>query len=648
MATIIGVNIYIDGTQRNENPLSLTGTFNVAAWFNPGDNLSVESTLVYDDGTESQKSDVIQFQLQDIAEFDPLYQAVLDYANANSITTPLASQNLINDGIVRKLRSVNLLENDLLYYFKQDDASLYEFCTLNWMDPTKHRLTNEGTNDVEFVPNYGFRVSGGNDQYFSTNYTPSVHAVHAQSEDINLLLNGFDVLPTSAEIRLCGVRGSNGEINVYRSSNGSAYFILYGGNNIALSGVEESFNSQINISVDVDDSYIFENENTLSKTSPTSGKDLAEYPLTLFAFNVQGTMYLSQAQCGLEMFILGKSKGSAGNINFNYVFNNGQIYDLTPDGTLVLEAENSALTSIYFPQIQLASKYPELTTLKKYIVLYSTDHDSNSNQSENGKIAWGDADNVDLSDFQEKGVIWQGYQAETPCLEYVPNDPNNEPIHLYMHTDATDPANGSAQQTHLLTTAGGAELHNCVWTDRGTILGLQTDESHTGYFRSFNQNDGSIIGVHHTKGYSGSNFDGINRFGISTNNGSNYNWTRLTSRFDNTSFMTDERLIHVSPPFYFERNGNQYLVGLNIGFDYQVDGRKVAICLCDNGDFIPTELLYNISSYDGGDNCKICGFYIKAENPDMLHLYFTKNSGNNYFNPGDQLYHTEWDLTQLD
>ena len=133
MANIVGANIYTDGLKRNEYPVSLTGTFNLSAWYNPLDNVSAEATLVYDDGTESPKSNIVEFQLTAIT-FDPLYQKVLDDATALSITTPTTPQNLINDAIVRNLRSDNLLlDNDLFYYFQQDDAALYDFCTLNWI-----------------------------------------------------------------------------------------------------------------------------------------------------------------------------------------------------------------------------------------------------------------------------------------------------------------------------------------------------------------------------------------------------------------------------------------------------------------------------------------------------------------------------------
>jgi hypothetical protein len=332
---------------------------------------------------------------------------------------------------------------------------------------------------------------------------------------------------------------------------------------------------------------------------------------------------------------------------FYVVLQSSEISALTNEGVLVMDLNDTILPSIYFPQIVEASRFPQLTSTKKYLVLYSTDHGSGA-----GGIAWGDADSERLLDFTEKGVIWDGHQSETPHLQLVPNDPNGEYIHLYFHTNQTDPANGGEyQQTHVITTGGGEELHNCSWTDRGTILGMVNpgvDEFHTGYAGVFAQSDGSFIAIHHTQGYYGSGIDQINRFGKSTNPGNSYIWTRETSRIDNTSFMPSGRCFHMSPPYFFNRNGEQYSAGLNIEFDYSVEGRKICIVKCGNSDYLPTEHITDISSIDGGENCKITGFYINPQNPDVLNIYYTQNDGDVYSNPGTQMYYTTWDLRNLD
>jgi len=320
---------------------------------------------------------------------------------------------------------------------------------------------------------------------------------------------------------------------------------------------------------------------------------------------------------------------------------------LTTEGELRFDADGSLLGSLYFPMVYLASDFPELTTAKKYLVLYSTDHSTDAS----GAIAWGDCNNLSLSDFTERGIVIQtGYQSETPALVRNTNDQNNEFIYLYFHNNDSDPVNSGYQQTKLYTTTGGNELHNCVFTDRGNVLGLVNagvDEFHTGYINVFIQDNNSFVGIHHTQGFYGAGADQINRFGKSINSGNDYNWTRVTSRIDNWSFMPTGRVIHISPPQYFYIRGKQYLIGLNIAYDYSVDGRKICICECENNDYLPTKFLQNISSEFGGDNAKSVSFFIDDLNPTILHIYYTKTTGTVFSNPGKELLHSIWKLNNI-
>lgn len=63
MATVIGRNIYIGNIKRNVSPIALTGTFDISAWYNSGDVFNVQSSIVYDDGTESPLSIIQEKQL---------------------------------------------------------------------------------------------------------------------------------------------------------------------------------------------------------------------------------------------------------------------------------------------------------------------------------------------------------------------------------------------------------------------------------------------------------------------------------------------------------------------------------------------------------------------------------------------------------
>lgn len=139
----------------------------------------------------------------------------------------------------------------------------------------------------------------------------------------------------------------------------------------------------------------------------------------------------------------------------------------------------------------LASLFPEITCDKTYIFLYSTDHKT----SNIGGIYWGKGNNLNCSDFVEQGLIIDVYQAESPQLVRIPSSicGDSDVIHLYYHTNTSDPTNSSRQQSHLITTAGGL-LHTTTWTQRGLILG--GTEAHTGYLKVYEKGISTYQGIH--------------------------------------------------------------------------------------------------------------------------------------------------------
>ncbi len=636
MANIVGANIYTDGLKRNEYPVSLTGTFNLSAWYNPLDNVSAEATLVYDDGTESPKSNIVEFQLTAIT-FDPLYQKVLDDATALSITTPTTPQNLINDAIVRNLRSDNLLlDNDLFYYFQQDDAALYDFCTLNWMNPLQYRLLNGGANPVEFVPNFGFKVTGGNNQYFNTQFTPS-NAVHAiPNPGSSMTFKMFEISQTSGNVRIAGVFGP-GQFYVGKSNSNNLLPRLFNTNANFQTFSLDKMVKQIVVTNTLTEVISYINGNEEGRVAVNADAAPTGH-FHLFSLNNIGTPIPSELGFGLQYYMLGAARTGLQQEKLFSIFGGGKIYPKTPDGVLKFDLSNTVLDGIYFPQVVPSSKFPTLNTTKNYIVIYSTDHSAAGEND--GAVAWGEADNEALDGFIERGIIVSGWQSETGWLQLVSNDPDEETVHLHYHPMTTHPDSGGFQQTRLLTRTGG-DLHDSAgWTDRGKVLEIinpPETENHTGYSATFLKGDGSLVSIHHTKGYVGSTVDTINRFGKSTSTNGR-TWVRETSYIDNTSFMPAGRLFHMSPAYFFERNAQQYALGLSMSYNYSQSSRNIAIC--KSAGYYPNELVAEIASANGGNAAKIAGYYINPSLPNVLNIYYTKNSTG--------IYHTTWDLTNLD
>jgi hypothetical protein len=99
--------------------------------------------------------------------FDPLYQAVLDYATANSIPLPDASLQAKQNAYVVGCRAAGLLNKwDVKYVFACHDR---DFAKINWMNPGTYNCTENGT--LAFTANVGFR-SNGTTGYLDSGWRP--------------------------------------------------------------------------------------------------------------------------------------------------------------------------------------------------------------------------------------------------------------------------------------------------------------------------------------------------------------------------------------------------------------------------------------------------------------------------------------------
>jgi hypothetical protein len=98
---------------------------------------------------------------------DPLYQAVLDYATANSIPLPDATLQAKQNAYAVALRSAGLLDKwDVKYVFACHDR---DFAKINWMNPGTYNCTENGT--LVFTSNVGFR-SNGTTGYLNSGWRP--------------------------------------------------------------------------------------------------------------------------------------------------------------------------------------------------------------------------------------------------------------------------------------------------------------------------------------------------------------------------------------------------------------------------------------------------------------------------------------------
>ena len=275
----------------------------------------------------------------------------------------------------------------------------------------------------------------------------------------------------------------------------------------------------------------------------------------------------------------------------------------------VLSPSDVSLSSLLSLQVYKASDYPLFTVATDYFAIMGTDHAIG-----NGGIIWGECDDRYLTNFVEKGTILSEYQSETPFLIKITTAESglqSDEYFLYYHTDTSDPDNASKQQTHLLTTSGGAAPHLCTWTQRGKVLGIvvANSENHTGYLNVVKRGVGDYIGTHTTRSGTGNWSSSTSDDGI--------NWTR-------GSLLDFEANIPVgyhcgSSVFPFTFNNTSYVV---TSFWHDTDPSGLAIWTHDT-DYRPDGLAQIMYYFDYTQR----GITVSHEG-DKLYIFSKKSASN--------------------
>lgn len=104
--------------------------------------------------------------------FDVDYQAVLDYAVLNGISTPTSSQQIIQNQLMIDIKSaVGLSAFDMLFILANDAGSAFSW--INWRNP--NAFTQNG--NWRYFTNLGCAPRDGSGGAFTSNFTPSADAV---------------------------------------------------------------------------------------------------------------------------------------------------------------------------------------------------------------------------------------------------------------------------------------------------------------------------------------------------------------------------------------------------------------------------------------------------------------------------------------
>jgi hypothetical protein len=242
----------------------------------------------------------IYYEFGAIINYEPEYEAILQYAISNGYTTPKRNQNFLNNKKIKQLKSEGIFtELDILYNFKQQ-SGLEDFCKINWVNPGVYNATQSTLLMPTFEPDKGFK--GTNSTYFFTNYIPSVNASNALLDDMSVIFKTYDEISGI----VAGTRNNSTNNFAFRKanafgSNSAQLCVSTGGGSLSVF-TDNSHN--LHVKSGITHSYYV---NGIINTSTTyASTTLSSFELTIFASNLAGVP--SQFFTGgIEYFALGSS-----------------------------------------------------------------------------------------------------------------------------------------------------------------------------------------------------------------------------------------------------------------------------------------------------------------------------------------------------
>ncbi len=306
--------------------------------------------------------------------------------------------------------------------------------------------------------------------------------------------------------------------------------------------------------------------------------------------------------------VLTKIQTFALNINIQMIYSNE---------VKLTAGVDTSTNGFYYFLPYLSSDLSLFNSEKKYLFFYSTDHDNGP-----GGLYVGQGDKLDLSDFQELGLIKEGSQAETPYVIQIPASesglPNDE-VFIYYHTNSSESGN-TGQETRLMTTVGGDLPHLCIYTDRGRPLGVETDENHTGYLKVYKVAANNYIGLHIGRG-------GLPQPWKRSVSTDGLNFTREAD-IDTTSGLPDNYFFKPAEGTYINYKNTQFWIGVMEPDNSTPSGgvpiRELVLCKSDGVDYDSVIIQKIISP----DKIRVAQAYITN---NLAHIYYTKVTSEMYY-----------------
>lgn len=197
------------------------------------------------------------------SSYEAEYQAVLDYANANAITTPSTAQNIINNQLILDLKNAGAWSGfDLFYFFRQDCTAA--FSKINWADPSNFYLTEVGT--LTFTAEAGWERDGNN--YLDTGYIPDTDAVNLGANDGSFI---YKLNSAGGRQLIGGANNSSGRRVYMRKDATDNMFYRLLANTANITTIDIPYDMHEHIGTDASDRHTFVNGVLVDETSRIAG-----------------------------------------------------------------------------------------------------------------------------------------------------------------------------------------------------------------------------------------------------------------------------------------------------------------------------------------------------------------------------------------
>lgn len=225
-------------------------------------------------------------------DFDPDYQAVLNYGTSQGYDLPSAGQKILQNQLVINLKDIGVWSLlDLLYLFATDGDR--DFARINWKDPGNFTLI-EG-NAPTFTTNIGF-VGNGVNMYLNTGWAPNPDGVNWTLDEAGFFtyINN-NITPGATSEWALGCQGdasfaSQGALALLpERTTGDHTYAINGGTSIRGSSVSSQGFFHVRRTAD-NDTRIFKNASQVGTTATGASNSLSTRDLHLLAgFNATQT-----------------------------------------------------------------------------------------------------------------------------------------------------------------------------------------------------------------------------------------------------------------------------------------------------------------------------------------------------------------------